>query len=116
MRVKLDDVIEALEFADEEMGFFYNTKTESIVVIGTYIESDITYDDIDENWDDYIALPKKFDINEYNIMRNFIDELHEGRGKYILKNAIRGRDAFRRFKDNIIYLGLEQKWYKYRDD
>lgn len=62
MRVKLDDVIEALEFTDMEIDFFYHIKTESIVVVGTCIESYITYDDIDENWDDYIALPKKLTL------------------------------------------------------
>ncbi|MCD8021312.1 MAG: UPF0158 family protein [Clostridiales bacterium] len=31
-------------------------------------------------------------------------------------NAIRGRGAFRRFKDGIYYHGIEQQWYDYQAD
>ncbi|MEH7302773.1 UPF0158 family protein [Neobacillus drentensis] len=31
-----------------------------------------------------------------------------------LLRAIKGKGAFRRFKDNIIDLGLEDQWYSYR--
>ena len=33
-----------------------------------------------------------------------------------LCNAIRGRGAFRRFKDGIHEYGIADDWYKYRDD
>lgn len=39
----------------------------------------------------------------------------EGRNQEILDRAIRGRGAFRRFEDKVYDLGLEQKWYQYRD-
>ncbi len=116
MRVKLDDIIKALEFTNMEIKYYYHTKTESIVMVGSYIESDVTYDEIDENRDDYIPLPDRFDIDEYSIMEGFIYGLPEGRKKYILEDAIRGSGAFRRFKDKVSDLGLERKWYNYRDD
>ena len=31
-------------------------------------------------------------------------------------SAIRGKGAFRRFKDWVIDMGIEQLWYDYRDD
>ena len=49
-------------------------------------------------------------------MEGFIYELPEGRNQEILEQAIRGKGAFHRFKDRLYDLGLEQKWYKYRDD
>jgi Uncharacterised protein family (UPF0158) len=33
-----------------------------------------------------------------------------------LCNAIRGRGAFRRFKDRVQAYGIEEAWYQYRDD
>lgn len=45
----------------------------------------------------------------------FIDNLSEGRKQDELYDTIKGRGTFRRFKDEVYELGLEQKWYKYRD-
>ena len=49
------------------------------------------------------------------MMEDFIYELPEGRSQDILEHAIRGKGAFRRFKDCLYDLGMEGKWYKYRD-
>jgi hypothetical protein len=65
--------------------------------------------------DDYRELPSKFEIHEYAIMEKFCytvedDELHER-----LLNGIRGRGAFRYFKDVINQYGIEEDWYDYRE-
>lgn len=61
-------------------------------------------------------MPRQYDINDYRIMEEFIHELPEGRSQDILDSAIRGRGAFRRFEDKLYDLGLEQEWYRYRDE
>lgn len=63
----------------------------------------------------YIPLPGQYEINEYRIMEEFIYGLPEGRNQDTLERAIQGRGAFRRFKDRLFDLNLEQKWYDYRD-
>ena len=63
----------------------------------------------------YIPLPGQYEINEYRIMEEFIYDLPEGRNQDTLERAIQGRGAFRRFKDRLFDLNLEQKWYDYRD-
>lgn len=45
----------------------------------------------------------------------FIYELLVGRNQDVLEQAIRGKGAFRRFKDRLFDLGIEKKWYQYRD-
>ena len=72
--------------------------------------------EIEENFEEFIALPGKYEIDEYNMMEEFVDNLPDGDKKDKLYDAIRGRGAFRRFKDEVYKLGLEQKWYKYRDE
>ncbi len=47
--------------------------------------------DIEENWDKYIKLPSRFEIDEYNMMEEFIWGLPEGKNQDI------------------------DKWYAYRD-
>ncbi|MBO0995967.1 hypothetical protein IPU53_23600 [Bacillus sp. SD088] len=41
--------------------------------------------------------------------------LPEGEVQDELEDAIRGRGAFRRFKDKIYYFGIEEQWFSYRD-
>ena len=64
--------------------------------------------------DDYLELPSKYDIHEYEIMKRFCytvedDELHDS-----LLHAISGRGAFRIFKDTIYEHGIADDWYEYR--
>jgi len=65
--------------------------------------------------EDFIPLPGQYDINEYRMMESFIYELPAGRAQDVLEQAIRGKGAFRRFKDCLYNLGLEKNWYEYRD-
>ena len=135
-KVKLEEILNALEFAGEEGDYYYNKITGEVVYIGGEEARIADRDDIDnidhypewqreiikdaidieENWDNYISLPSKFDINEYNIMVEFCDSLDNGRKADQLLNALNGRGAFRKFKDTIIRLNVEKKWYNYRDE
>lgn len=67
------------------------------------------------NSDEYIVLPGQYEIDAYSIMEEFVENFPEDRKKIELSDAIQGRGAFRRFKDTVYDLGLEQKWYKFRD-
>ena len=114
MKVKLQDVLLALEEAgNDEISCCYSINKEKIVFFSEYFDDD--EEEYDED-DDYIRLPDSYDINEYRMMEDFIYELPEGRSQVVLEQAIRGKGAFRRFKDCLYDLGLEGKWYKYRDD
>ena len=46
-------------------------------------------------------------------MEAFIDRLSSGKVQEELAYAIRGKGAFRRFKQSVRYHGLEQNWYDY---
>jgi len=63
---------------------------------------------------DWLRLPSKFDIHEYNIMRQFCDEVDDGERREALQDAIRGRGAFRRFKDLAHRYGIEQQGHDFR--
>ncbi|SCZ08534.1 UPF0158 family protein [Alkaliphilus peptidifermentans] len=66
--------------------------------------------------DYFILLPSQFDINEYCIMEEFCLEIENDNIRDGMYNSIKGGGAFRRFKDKIRRYGLEEKWYKYRDE
>ena len=109
MKVKLEDIIEAMEFAGMETEYYYDTQNENVLML---------FDGMVDGEDnlDYIPLPGQYDINEYRIMEEFIYELPEGKNQNVLAVAIQGRGAFRRFKDKLHDLNLEKQWYQYRDE
>lgn len=120
MKVKLNDVIEALDFVNDETKYFYSIKAEELLMVcngmvNGEIDSDLI-EEIEESFDEYIALPGQYEIDEYNMMEEFINDLPEGRKQDELYDVIQGSGAFRRFKDEVYELGLEQRWYKYRDE
>ncbi|MBP2242483.1 hypothetical protein J2Z40_003057 [Cytobacillus eiseniae] len=72
--------------------------------------------DIINNFDNYEQLPTTYEINEYDMLEDFCYSLRDGRNKDILITAIQGKGAFRRFKDHILQLGIEEEWYTYRNE
>lgn len=72
--------------------------------------------DVIVNWENYVELPSKFDIDEYSIMEEFCDSISNSRMSDALRNAIQGRGAFRKFKDTIQRLNIEDSWYKFKEE
>lgn len=71
--------------------------------------------DVSENFDNYEELPTKYEINEYEIMEDFCFTVNQ-RVQNKLLMAIKRKGAFRRFKDTLIDLGIEEQWYSYRNE
>lgn len=65
-------------------------------------------------WQRFRRLPTQFDINEWEIMREFAVREAPTRVGEQLEQAMRGRGAFRQFRDTARRLGVEQEWYAYR--
>lgn len=62
-----------------------------------------------------LALPSRFDVHEWDIMRRFADTLDDpARGE--LLSAIHGKGAFRLFRMTVDRLGLRDAWFAFRDD
>ncbi len=113
MKVKLEDIIEAMEFANMETEYYYDTQNEKVLML---FDEMVDGEDNPELFEDYIPLPGQYDINEYRIMEEFIYELPAGKNQDVLARTIQGRGAFRRFKDKLYDLNLEKHWYQYRDE
>src|SRR5215467_14293212 len=132
LRVKLSDIVEGLEFQSDECFSYLNTATGEVVSVTTEelraAEEDEPLEDFPE-WqhdairiareiletDHYLPLPTTFDIHEYSIMERFCLSVDDEDIRDDLCNAIRGRGAFRYFKDRVQLYGLAEEWYRYRD-
>ena len=130
--ILLKHIVEALECAGDEMFSYVNRVTGEVRPV---TGDDLRYADegggtIDlPDWqqesvaqareviesDDWLPLPDKFEIHEWQIMADFAASLVDGRQYDEVAAAIHGGGAFRRFKATIRRLGIEQSWFAYRE-
>ena len=71
---------------------------------------------IQEGTGKYIEIPTKVQINEYRIMEKFCSTISSERIQKNLYESIRGRGAFRKFKNGVCRLNVENTWYKYYEN
>jgi hypothetical protein len=132
--VKLKEIIKAVEFQSDEIGAYLNKETGEIVTISEE-EFDAVEDqdplenypeweqdnikiarEILDNEENFLNLPTKHDIHEYQIMEGFCLSVKDREVSEELYGAIKGKRAFGRFKEIIERLGMADEWYKYRDE
>ena len=117
MKVKIQDIIDAMEMIDQYSECFIDKETGEIEQISDMVmtreEQEEIYDRLDEH--EFYRLPSSFDLREYDIMEDFISDMPEG-VRDRMYSVIQGRGAFRRFKDMVYEMGIEQLWYEFHDD
>ena len=64
----------------------------------------------------FISPPDKYDFHEYRQMEQFIGTVRSAEAADQLWQAIKGKGAFRYFKDTADRLGLLNRWFQYRND
>ena len=104
MKVNLQDVMDALDMTTGETGYWYDADTDRFVSSGERNEGH-----------DLIALPDHYEINDYGIMEDFIEQVKDDEAREWLGNAIRGRGAFRMFRATCERFDLTADWYRYKE-
>jgi len=136
-RVKMSDVLDGLEAQGDETHAFLDKQTGEVLLL---MDEDLCAADGDEEGDlsdcgeweresieqakavqadeggRFLALPDRFDVNEWEMMRDFAMALEDDSQAESLQNAIHGRGAFRYFRDRVHELGLADAWYKFREE
>jgi hypothetical protein len=131
---KLREIVDALSIQIDEAYQYLDIETGQIVMISDEelraVENDRDLADFPD-WqqemirlaqqifdqpEKFIELPSQFEINEYRIMERFCLSVEDQAISDKLYYAIKGRGAFRRFKDRIHQYGLAEAWYQYLDE
>ena len=115
MKVKLTEVIDALDFTNDEIEYYYNPDTEEIFMSNIGEIENLNEDELDELFEKSIMLPTRYDINEYEMMEDFAETIEDTRLQNQLYISLIGRGVFRRFKDTCINFDIIDDWYNYRD-
>jgi len=135
--VKLSELIEALEFDFEEIRAFVDLENGCVVMVQRSVLSDVEEGDEEAlsdvpDWQKdeveiaraivadagkrFVTPPDKYEFHEYRQMERFIGTVRNSGAADQLSQAIRGKGAFRYFKDTADRLGLLNQWFQYRDD
>jgi hypothetical protein len=135
--VKLSELIDALEFDSDEYACRIDLQNGTVVRVDRSLLNVAEEGDEDalENRPDwekedaeiakaiaadsgkrFVAAPDKFNFHEYRQMESFIGTVEDRAAAEELWRAIRGKGAFRYFKDTAARLGLLKQWYQYRDN
>jgi len=129
-QVKLQDILDGMQFQSDEITAYLHRPTGRVIAVSEEAlqaaEEGTGADDVEEfeladargiveGGDDYLALPDRFEIDEYRMMERFAAGVTDPATQAELDDALRGRGAFRRFKDAVRRLGLLEGWYSHRD-
>lgn len=132
MPVSLKAILEGMEFQSDEITAYLHRPTERVILISDEAlqaaedeepGAEAGVDELElsdargilQGGDDYLPLPDRFEIDEYRMMERFASGVADPAVQAALADALRGRGAFRRFKDAVHRLGLAEEWYRYRD-
>jgi hypothetical protein len=131
---KLQDIIDAISLQMDEVFQYLNRETGEVVgVTSEELEAaekeemegypawqqaniELAQQIINDSEGKFVELPSRYEINEYEIMESFCYGVRDRRISEELAYTIKGRGAFRRFKDRVHQYGLAEEWYKYRDE
>ncbi len=130
--VSLKEVTDQLEFQSPEFSVYLDRETGEFRGVHDYVERMAEADEGPEelpdwqkdeyeaallllNTDRLVRLPDQYDIHEWQIMDDFSVSVEPEGKRDELREAIRGKGAFRIFKSTIRRLRVEQDWYDYRD-
>lgn len=131
--VRLSTIMEVIDISSDELTSYLNRVTGQVITLSeeeiSAAEEGDALDDYPEwqkdnirmarefldNEKDYLVLPTKYDLDEYRLIEKFSLSMEDSKTSEILYGAIKGKGAFRRFKDTLHRLNLTEKWYAYRE-
>jgi hypothetical protein len=128
--VSLKEFVDEMETYSDDIQAYLNRRTGDFITVSSDDRAalDDDADDVPE-WqrerlpairdvfssDDWLELPSKFEIDEYDIMRRFCSTLSDEVLRGDLLDTIGGRGTFGRFKGMAARHGLLDDWYRFRE-
>ena len=133
---KLSALIDALDFDSPEHTHWADRQNGSVVMLDNTVRRAVEEEDegvlsrladwqkpeveiaraiVDQWGGRFVVAPAKFDFHEYGHMARFVGTVADAEAAEPLRRAIKGKGAFRHFKNTAARLGVLDDWFRYRD-
>ncbi len=115
--VKIENIVDAFDMISDTSEQFLNTKTDEIIILDVENcdeDKDLLEEIIYSN--QYIRLPSQYEINEYKIMKDFSYSMENNLVRDKLLDSLRKKHPYRKFKDEIFYLGIREEYFAFRKE
>lgn len=125
MIISLDDIAEELECYMDGTTAYLDTQTGEVEWFSDYNSEYLGNNEDFKAWwneeyegpdDRFVRMPRRWEINDYHIMEDFIESLPDEKAADSLARAIEGRGAFGRFRAVVDSLGKLDEWYAFKHD
>lgn len=133
-KVKLREIVDALDMQNDEHTAYVDLDNGEVYVVSNELldEAD-SFDGVSPpeilewqqgEWEAALriatsgrckGLPTKFDIHEWEFLRDFTLSVKDRRIREELENCIHGPGAFRRFKNAVWRHEMQDQWHAFRD-
>lgn len=116
----LQELIDCYDDNNLEHTYFFNTKTNEITFISSYLSSS-EYEELMEEiefGENYYRVPQTDSREGFQDMEEFIETVNSEKIQSELYRAIsRSRGVFRNFKDVLMeYPDVQERYYKFKDE
>jgi hypothetical protein len=112
-KLDLNEAAREFEMISHDLHLFYNTQTGEFGFYGDFMDEETANSEEFES-DEWVAAPSQYDIGEYDIMEEFAESVTNTRANELLMVALEGKGAFRRFKDTLHRVGLNEEWFAFK--
>src|SRR5271157_3865226 len=118
LKIDLDELCSAMSDSSYDHEYYLDIKTGEIIFLSEHTDDEEIgelKDKIDEESDRYEQIPKLESREGYEEMQDFITTVKDERLIALLKVAINGKGAFRRFKDVLLdCLEERERWFQFK--
>lgn len=114
----LEEIEEAMDGNDFGNEWYLDIDKNAVVLLSDFESDQGTFDLVENDKKGrFIPIKSQFPSEGWNQMEQFIlslDDLDDKKREYLLL-SIKGRGAFRRFRDAVWNLGIRDQWFEFRD-
>ena len=113
--MNIKEIASELDTLSGDSCFYYNKTTGELEWFNDDDENPngLELEEVEDN-PDYIALPTKFDLDDYGIMKDFMFTQKDEKIRSEISDAIHRRGAFGNFRDVVERHALLQNWYDFK--
>ena len=120
LNIDLNELCEAMEERSYDHEYYLDLETGKIIFISNYMddqEARRLKDQIEEESDRYEHIPRAESYEGYEDMVDFIATVDNEHLAELLERAIKGKGAFRRFKNVLLnYPEERERWFEFKDN